>query len=141
MKVQHERLFVELPELYANPDDLEKGLFKPERFVVKFEHHDGTSSTDIGHFSLEPMPGCCGVIVSTGSYLEPHQRGDHNISRWFHELKAETARKFGYTTMLMTTQLRNIPEVVGASRHKWRFFHYFRNKRTNNDIGIAVKDL
>jgi hypothetical protein len=130
------RLYTEVPD----DETKEKGLYGPRQFEVRWRHSDDTS-TKVGTFALEPMPGCCGIVVSKGSYLEPNQRSQHNISRWFHDLKALTAKHFGYSTMLMTTQLRNFPEVCGASRSKWRFFHAFRNKRTDNDIGIAVKDL
>lgn len=121
------------------PDDLQnKGLEVKTHFIV----YSGTGPTrsKIGSFTLEPMPGCCGIVVSTQSFLEPHCRGGRT-GKLFHELKAKTAKTLGYTTMFMTTQLRNIPEVVGASHAKWKFLHYFRNSRTNNDIGIAVKDL
>jgi len=123
------------------PDDCQsKGLYSRMDFTVVWQSSDGTPHP-FGRFSLEPMPGCCGIVVSTGSYIEPVQRSQHNYSRWFHELKAKVAKHFGYSTMIMTTQLRNFPEVIGASRSGWRFQHSFRNKRTDNDIGIAIKDL
>lgn len=126
----------EIPE-----EDLQqKGLDKSTTFRV-FWAHQSSPHEEIGQFTLEPMPGCCGIVVSTGSFLKEGWRGAHNIGIWFHEIKQLTAVALGYRVMLMTTQLRNIPEVVGASRAKWRIFHCFRNKRTDNDIGIAFKEL
>lgn len=137
-RIQVERLFTEFDK---NPDGdwNVKGLSIDTSFIVQWQQSD--KAVTFGRFTLAPMPGCCGVVVSTGSYIEPYQRGQYNPSRWFHSLKAETARHFGYTTMIMTTQLRNIPEVVGASHCGWKFHEFFRNKRTGHDIGIAIKVL
>lgn len=136
-RIQVERLFTEIPD---GDEYRGKGLHGPMTFEVHYENvGGGVVPQSLARFSLEPMPGCCGIVVSTGSYKDPifsWVNGDH-----FHELKARVAASFGYKTMLMTTQLRNIPEVVGASKARWKFFHFFRNSRTNNDIGIAVKDL
>ncbi len=130
-------MFTEVPD---GEEYKEKGLNGRMTFRVQWEGSSG-DLTEMGQFTLEPFPGCCGIVVSTASYLNEKQRGQHNVSRWFHELKEMTAKHFGYKVMIMSTQLRNIPEVVGASRARWRFFHYFRNSRTDNDIGIAIKDI
>jgi len=123
------------------PDDLaEKGLDVSTGFTVRASSIHPPLDNKIGTFYLEPMPGCCGIVVSTRSFLETNFRGNP-YGDLFHQLKAAVAKHAGYSTMLMTTQLRNIPEVVGASKARWKFFHYFRNKRTDNDIGIAFKDL
>jgi hypothetical protein len=134
--IQVERLFTEIPDDYP-----EKGLKRSMTFEVKYENSVGAPVPgSVAKFCLEPMPGCCGIVVSTHTFVEESYRGGI-IADWLHELKAKTAKSFGYTTMLMTTQLRNIPQVVGASKARWKFFHFFRNDRTGNDIGIAVKDL
>jgi hypothetical protein len=134
MKIEVERLFTEVP------DELhDKGLERSLLFEVRVGYTDGRNIR-IGEFCLEPMPGCCGIVVSTKSFLETNFRGSPH-SESFHALKAAVAKYFGYTCMLMTTQLRNTPQVVSASKARWRFFHYFRNSRTSNDIGIAVKDI
>lgn len=125
------------------PDDQEykeKGLPGRMDFTVMWQSHPNSPKVAVGRFALEPMPGCCGVVVSTDSALNESHRA-WNLGSRFRVLKERVAAHFGYKTMLMTTQLRNIPEVVGASKAGWKFFHFFRNTRTDNDIGIAVKDL
>ena len=120
----------------------DKGLYKPQLFYVwRKGTHQGAADSHIGRFTLAPLAGCCGVVVSTDSYLEESWRKTPVVSEHFHKLKEETARKLGYSLMLATTQLRNIPEVVGASKAKWKFIHFFRNKRTDNDLGLMIKDL
>lgn len=124
------------------PDDLkDKGLDGlPVEFLVVRHGAAGETST-VAKFTLASLPGCCGVVVSINSWINPENRRDYHIGEKFHELKAKTAKYFGYSTMLMTTQLRNMPQVVGASKAQWKFIHYFRNSRTTNDIGLAVKDI
>jgi hypothetical protein len=132
MRISTKNLYVDVPdeEVYK-----EKGLEGPKSFPVRMG-----DATIVGSFTLSPMPGCCGIVVSTDSQLHNPYRGTWTGPE-FHEIKSKVATYFGYKTMLMTTQLRNFPEVVGASKAKWKFVHCFRNKRTDNDIGIAIKDL
>jgi hypothetical protein len=133
IKLEVDTLSVEIED---NPDGpwSAKGLSSRREFSVVL-----AIGNKFGGFCLEPMPGNCGIVVSTGSYVEPNWRGTH--SKHFHQLKEKVARHFGYTVMIMTTQLRNIPQVVGASQANWRFVEYFRNTRTGNDCGIAIKVL
>lgn len=135
-RIEVDHLFTEVPD---DEDHKAKGLQGTMTFNVMWQSHASILPVPAGQFSLVPMPGCCGVVVSTDSFLNSEYRG--SVGKRFHKLKADVARHFGYKTMLMTTHLRNIPEVVGASQARWKFFHYFRNDRTGNDIGIAVKVL
>lgn len=115
-----------------------KGLDKPIKFMVI---RGNDPPRELGHFTLAPLPGCCGVVVSTESYLDPSWRGKTVISEHFHKIKEATARKLGYSMMLATVQLRNIPEVVGGSKAGWKLDHFFRNKRTENDLAFMFKEL
>ena len=118
----------------------EKGLQGPKRFPCRIVSTVAGGGPEIAYFWLNQFPGCCGLVVSTDSWMEPSWRG----TKWgkdFHALKSLVAKHYGYTAMIMTTQLRNIPEVVGAAKARWHFCHFFRNKRTDNDIGVAFKDL
>src|ERR1700761_4391320 len=123
------RLSVEVPDVEEGLKASDKGLMESTNFIVLWNHSDKRISP-FGRFTLVPMPGCCGIIVSVGSYLEPGFRSQHNPSRWFHEIKEKVARHFGYSLMLMTTQTSNFPEVIGAAKSGWRLHHSFRNART-----------
>lgn len=131
-------VLVEFPD--GDPGEHEKGLYKEQQFTVEWERSDKTREK-LGTFVLSPLPGCCGVVVSTASYLEEKQRGLSYISTSFHEIKEKVARHYGYSLMLSTVQLRNLPEIIGASKAKWRFIHHFRNKRTDNDLTLGIKEL
>lgn len=137
MQIRTKYLHTEAPEFEGMPADVmrEKGLPQGHIFDV---FHGERDPEKVGRFRLDPLPGCCGVVVSTDSFIEPIRRGSW-VGTEFHEIKALVAKHYGYSAMLMTTQLRNIPEVVGASKAGWKFLETFRNTRTNNDLGVALK--
>lgn len=117
---------------------IEKGLDKPAHFRV-FGKHPSKEEVEIGYFTFAPMPGCCGVVVSTGSYLKEEFR--HRQGRDFHSLKAKTAQALGYSCMVATVQCTNFPEVIGAAKNGWKLHVSFRNKRTTNDIAVMTKNV
>ena|SRR6185312_3115161 len=135
MRITTQYLYTEVPD---EVEYQEKGLNGSKQFTVVMGL--GGPPTGVGTFTLSPMPGCCGVVVSENSNLDERYRGIW-VGKQFHEIKAKVAAYFGYKAMIMTTQLRNFPEVIGAAKAGWSFKHSFRNKRTDNDIGIAIKDL
>jgi hypothetical protein len=137
MLITHDNLSIELhKDLQEAP---EKGLWKRELFEVFFTRTDGSKKV-YGHFCLEPMPGCCGVVVSTSSQINEEDRGT-SIGPRFHGLKEKVARHFGYSLMLSTVQLRNLPQVIGGSKAGWKYIYHFRNKRTDNDLTLGIKEL
>lgn len=131
MKVYSEQLWAEVAD-----EQPEKGLNKTTYFIA----HCKMTNEKVAKFALAPLPGCCGVVVSHDSEIFPAFRS-RGYGRSFHAMKEAVAIKFGYSAMLATTQLRNIPEVVGAAKARWRILESFRNLRTQNDIGVMVKVL
>lgn len=127
---------VEIPNNISSDKGLEKSLTLEVRW-----NRGEACSMRYGLFTLSPMPGCCGIVVSTESFVDVYWRGRGDSSKMFHKFKAQIAKVFGYKVMIMTTQLRNFPEVIGAAKSNWKFVHAFRNPRTDNDIGIAVKEI
>lgn len=122
----------EVEDLLTTPD---KGLTGPVTFKLSlYNDEDRVVNTN---FTLAPLYGCCGVVVSTGSWNKEPSISSSD----FHKIKEQIARHLGYSLMLATTQLRNIPEVIGAGKNDWKFVHTFRNKRTDNDLGLMIKDL
>lgn len=122
----------------------EKGLFNQVRFSVYigWEAAGAREKTEreIGFFCFSPMPGCCGVVVSTGSWLEVKERGS-NIGEHFHQLKAFVAKQLGYSRMLATTQTKNFPELIGAAKHGWKLHEAFINTRTGEQLTVMEKAI
>ena len=115
--------------------EIEKGLTKAVTFDVFFM--EDVNKKPIGAFTFNPMPGCCGVVISTGSYLRNRICGGRN----FHRLKEFVARELGYSRMLATVETSNFPELIGAAKNGWKLHEAFNNKRTNHQITVMEKAL
>lgn len=100
----------------------------------------GNKDIEVGGFKFTAMPGCCGIVVSHGTYLTPQTRGT-GLSNPFRQLKMELAKKLGYTMMIATTRMSDVPAVGNMMKSKYKIVDTFRNKRTLNDIGIGIKKL
>lgn len=118
--------------------DLEKGLDKSAEFEVIYQPCSAMAEESVGRFTLSPMPGCCGVVVSIHSYLN---RKHPILGSNFHKLKAKVAKDLGYSRMLATTQTSNFPELIGAAKNGWRLHEAFINKRTNQQLTVMEKAL
>jgi hypothetical protein len=116
----------------------EKGLFNP--IYIRYVFDVGNQETEAGHCTFVPMPGCCGVIISTELWIEPKYRG-RNYNKIFFELRKELAKKLGYSKILATIRMDNIPEVVACAKYGWHFIETFTNKRTNNLLALIEINL
>ena len=118
---------------------LEKGLDKSVR--IHFEYCDVEGKfVEVGFVTFAPMPGCCGVVISTNLYILPEFRGGV-YSSIFQELRAKAAWRLGYTSMLATIQMNNIPQVVSCAKHGWKFLKTFTNRRSGNLLAIVEKGI
>lgn len=113
----------------------DKGFVNPTVFHVRDKN-----DTFIGSFTLAPMPGNCGIVVSTATWLPARVRGS-GLSYVLHHFKEDIARKAGYSIMLCTVVQGNEPQVKGATNVGWKFWYRFMNRRTNNVCEIGVKIL
>ena len=116
----------------------QKGLDKTIRF--KLFRVSNNSEHEIGGFSFSPMPGCCGVVVSHETFLTPDNRGT-GLSDPFRELKHEFAVALGYSLMIMTTQMKNLPAVGNMMKSGYISPVTFTNKRTGNLIALGYKEI
>lgn len=126
---------------YVNEYDMKdlewKGLNEATKFKV--ERVTDHSRFLVGTFYLSPMPGCCGVVVSHFTLLDEKSRHS-GLSQKFRDVKAEVAKLLGYTVMLGTTDMGNIP-ALGSFFKIYHIFHTFINKRTNHHVAIGYKVL
>jgi len=116
----------------------EKGLYKPVHFSLFRLNYMGEAY--VGRFTLAPMPGCCGIVISTDTWLEPSARNS-GFSDEFRKLKHKLAKDLGYSVMIATTQTKDIPAFKNMLKSNYEIVKVFRNKRTDNDIAIGVKTL
>lgn len=121
-----------------NLGDGTKGLFGPVDFWI--DSVAGDMRKRLGMTSFAPLPGCCGIVISYHTALEPQHRGNF-YSDYFRQLKEKIAKEMGYSLMIATTQMENIPAVGNFFKSKYKFVETFTNSRTGNLIGLGVKKL
>lgn len=117
---------------------LEKGFTSTELFRVYLTTIAGDIL--IGEFQLSPMPGCCAVVISHNSLVKEQYRGTI-ASQQFREVKTEIAKKAGYTVMIATSKVNDIPASKNMQKSGYRIVSEFTNKRTNNQLHLGVKVL
>ena len=128
------------------PTDLEselpeKGLFKTTKFrFCSIGNREGSEIRELGSFYFSPMPGCCGIVISHDTFLNKNYRGT-DVSDAFRKIKNELAKELGYTVMIATTQMTNLPGVGNMMKSKYKIPLTFTNKRTNNLLGLGYKVL
>lgn len=131
---------------YLHDDYPEKGLDADVRFNLTLEKDGKTEPIHlafrnyIGGFQFAPMPGCCGIVVSTATFLRPDFRGGE-ISQKFRELKENIARDLGYSVMIATGITGDIASHKNLLKSKYELVKNFRNKRTGNTLDVAIKVL
>jgi hypothetical protein len=114
-----------------------KGLWHTVKFSL---YPSWNSDGPLGHFLLAPMPGCCGVVISTDTWIRPERRGQ-GFSKAMQAAKAHIATLLGYTLMLATIQMENIPELKSALGNGWKVDRTFTNKRTGKLLAVITKEL
>ena len=94
----------------------------------------------LARFCLSVLPGCCGVVVSHDTARIGPKR-NQQLSDGFRELKEAFAKDLGYSAMICTTDMSNIPALKNLFKSKYEVATTFRNSRTGNQIAIGVKKL
>jgi len=96
---------------------------------------------DIAHFQLIQQKNCCGILVSTSTYvLGPHQK--MGIAQEMMRLKEALAKEFGFSCLLATVNMTDNPaEVHILEKFGWSCVSSFKNSRTDHKVGIFTKNL
>jgi hypothetical protein len=89
---------------------------------------------EVAHFKLAEMPGCCGVVISTGAWTEPKYR-QRGIGTALNKFRMAIAQAIGYSTMMCTAVDDGITEKILA-KNGWTKIGGFVNRRTNNSISM-----
>lgn len=125
---------------YNTIDIVEKGLVEPIIFTIYKINEQSGSKIHIGTTSLAPMPGCCGVVVSYHTELKADFRGS-GLSNPFRDLKHDLIKALGYSAVVATTQLDNVPAVVNMVKSKYKIVRTFLNRRSGKLLGFGIKTL
>ena len=79
------------------------------------------------------MPGCCGIVVSSGAYVTPCFRGK-GLGKLLCEMRSHIAYECKYSLMLCTDVSTNIPQQKILESCGWTKQLEFRNKKTMNNV-------
>lgn len=91
-------------------------------------------------FTLAAMPGCCGVLVSTSSFVQEEWRG-RGIGTFMQSIKEWIAREFQVGCLLATVVKGNQPEEKLLRKTGWNPVSEFVNPKTGNTINVWKKEL
>lgn len=94
----------------------------------------------ISSFSLQQLPGCCGICVSFHNNIDPKFRGN-GLNVILNNFRIELARYLGYTILMCTDVHNNIPQKKTLIKNGWQDIFRFRNKRTDNLVDISIVQL
>lgn len=136
---EHLQLWANIPE---NQELLaKKGLTKETPFIVKWKKELQPSTNEmIGRFYLAPMPGCCGLVVSTGLLLWTEYRSTP-IGKEFLDLKEWVPSYLGYPAVIATTQIDNIAQQKSSRKRAYQEIATWTNSRTGRKLNIIFKEI
>lgn len=100
----------------------------------------GKNKAPISQFSLRELPNCCGVIVSSGVYVNYPYRG-RGAGTLLHQLRIEIAKALEYSTMLCSDVLHNTVQRKILRKNGWKDVYQFRNIRSGNEVVLSVLNL
>lgn len=128
--------------LWAEMIEYSKGLEYLDGHSAMFKVFLKTDHSEfyIGKFHLSSMPGCCGVCVSHYAELTPENR--HKGLRWaFRDIKGYVGSLMGYSAMIATSEVENIPAFMSMQKSGYSIDHTFVNRRTNHVLAFGFKEL
>ena len=94
----------------------------------------------ISQFKLIQIPGCCGICISTGTYINPEFRGK-GVNIILNNFRIDIATYLGYGLLMCTDLKSNIPQMKTLDKNGWKHIHEFKNPRTGNILNVTIKEL
>lgn len=100
-----------------------------------------TNGKDVAHFRLVQQQNCCGIVVSTDTWVIKEYQGQ-KLAQEMLMLKEALAKVYGYSCMMATVNITGNPaEVHILEKFGWTCVNRFVNSRTKNTVGIFTKNL
>ena len=94
----------------------------------------------IAIFNLSQLKGGCGVVISTGAWVNDKYRGK-GIGTILNKFRQDISLYLDYTVMLCTDVDTNKHQKNILSKAGFNHVHTFKNKRTSNIVNISVLNL
>lgn len=91
----------------------------------------------VAEFTLTKFPGCCGILISTGTYVCYSFR-NKGVGKLLNKLKQDISRGWGYSVLLCTDIDDNPAQRKVLKDNGWEDIYQFVNNRTGNNVNISV---
>ena len=92
-------------------------------------------------FTLMEQPNCCGVLISTKTYVEKDFQGS-GMAQAMMPLKEAIAKQFGYSCLSATVNISGNPkEAHILEKCGWTKGFEFVNARTKNTVAFYQKKI
>jgi GNAT superfamily N-acetyltransferase len=91
-------------------------------------------------FTLEQMKGCNGIVISRSVEITPDFRGKGYGSA-FCTMRENIAKDFGYSLIVCTIVVGNIPQEKIMAKNGWQKMVQFMNQKTSNNVSLYYKHL
>lgn len=95
---------------------------------------------EFGTFSVEQQTNCCGIMVTTQTYVNSYFRR-RGICKRFQKMKEAIAKRFCYTTMLATVPTNAEEMTIIMKKDGWESTYEFVNRNSDNRVVIWVKEV
>jgi hypothetical protein len=119
---------------------------KPITFEVKMadspkpSRENGWFDGWISTWTLQQLPGCCGVLLSTGSNVGNKFRGK-GVALRLNMFRQHIAHSQGYAMLMCTDVASNEPQNKVLQKNGWKRLFQFLNWRTQNKINISICEI
>lgn len=130
---------------YEGEGNLEKGLSntltitRKTEVVSQWATRNHPYTVTWSQYSLSPLPGCCGVVVSHGSMINISQR-NKGLGDYFHKERLSLVEELGYSCAICTVISGNKAEERILEKNGWKKIHSFVNSRTSNLIDMYARN-
>lgn len=118
----------ELPLNYIGDRDL-KEVF-PVQFYLDVGRYQAAA------FSFQTMPGCSAVVLSIHSYVQ-HKYQGKGLGTLLNAFRIELARAYGYSLILCTSELNNVPQRRILYRNNWEDYITFQAKGQDRTLALS----
>jgi len=94
----------------------------------------------ISEWYMYEFPHCCAFIISCGVTVYPTYR-KLGIGSLLNEFRQDIGRLFEYSAILCTDIEQNVPQRKILLKNHWYDVLKVRNKKTENNVFLSVKNL
>ena len=141
------KLFVHFDKFGGDWRNRELNGIEGHEFESDFYHEDHAvpfkvvlRDKEVTRFKLVEFPGCCAVMVSTGSSVDPKFRGK-GVNQLTNKLRQQIAKNANYTAIICTDVDKNIAQRQTLKKNDWQDIFTLVNRRTSNKVHISIKEL